>query len=215
VRRFSSDAELVSYSQKFARGHIGRFRKDISICLKGKPRKGQRGNYTHAYFPALMACIGILDLFSGLYAGKIERHNVKELKKYSRKFLPNSYTNELVEIVYDCFRHKVAHLGHPYPVFDTTSNPRNISAKSRKLIGWSVKASKSAPAFTLKKLQSPKIVSSAPPGWGVKYDHAMYVSVRQFATDIVVSIRKYLAYLRNSKVGRKRFKKCMNDYFAN
>jgi len=203
---------LIAFARKFTHGHVKRFRKDISICLTGRRKIGQKGNYTHAYFPALMACVGILDLFSGLHAGDIEHHGLSELQKYARRFLP-SYNEEAIAVLYNCFRHKVAHLGHPYPVFDTRTKKKDFTGE-RKLVGWQVNATRRKPALLLKKLDQPKAIKSAPRKWNVSYDHAMHVSVRQFASDIVESISGYLAYVRNDTGAKRRFEKCMNQYFA-
>jgi len=66
VLPFSSDADVVRFAKAFLDNHIERFKKDIAICLTADQ------NNSHAYFPALMACIAFADLLSGLNAGKLE-----------------------------------------------------------------------------------------------------------------------------------------------
>ena len=84
-----------------------------------------------AYFPALMSCISFADLLSGLYAGKLEGHALKELRNYASKFLGAEYTADRIDVLYECFRHKVAHLAQPYAVFDTQSKPKTFGSQGR------------------------------------------------------------------------------------
>ena len=120
VLPFSTDAEVVGFAKAFLQEHLERFRKDIKICLTPDENKA------HAYFPALMSCISFADLLSGLYAGKLEGQALKELKNYASKFMGAEYTADRVDVLYQCFRHKVAHLAQPYAVFDTQSKPNTF-----------------------------------------------------------------------------------------
>jgi hypothetical protein len=88
-----------------------------------------------------MSCISFADLLSGLYAGKLEGHALKELKNYASKFMGAEYTADRVDVLYECFRHKVAHLAQPYAVFDTQSKPNTFGGQGRRLITWTVRAS--------------------------------------------------------------------------
>jgi hypothetical protein len=85
VAPFKNDAELVAFARKFFANRVETFCKDIAIC-KTPDARGE-----HAYFPALIICIAFADLLSGLYAGKLHRHGLKELKQYAAKFMePNT-----------------------------------------------------------------------------------------------------------------------------
>jgi len=81
ITPFKSDEELVTFARAFFRDRVESFRKDIAICM----RRDARGH--HAYFPALITCIAFVDLISGLYAGSIRSHGLKELKRYARRFM--------------------------------------------------------------------------------------------------------------------------------
>ena len=105
VLPFSTDAEVVRFAKAFLCEHLERFRKDIKICLT--PDK----NKAHAYFPALMSCISFADLLSGLYAGKLEGHALKELKTTRANLWVLSTQRIAIDVLYECFRHKVAHSG--------------------------------------------------------------------------------------------------------
>ena len=61
MQSFASDAELVKFARLFLKDRVGCFRKDVRVCMTADKEKR-----THAYFPALITCIGFLDLLSGL-----------------------------------------------------------------------------------------------------------------------------------------------------
>jgi hypothetical protein len=116
IQPFTSDKEVVQFARAFLANRVGTFRKDIQICLT--PDK----NKTHAYFPALITCIGFADFLSGLHAGRLEGHSLPELKAYAKKFMsPVTYEDFTLEILYEMFRHKLAHFAHLYSVFDTST----------------------------------------------------------------------------------------------
>ena len=126
VRPFTSDAEVVRFAEEFLDEHRKRFEKDIAICLKANDEN------SHAYFPALITCIAFLDFLSGLYAGTLETHSLKELKDYVRNFMdPSEYTEDRLNVLYELFRHKVAHLALPYAVFDTSTKPKTFGQRRR------------------------------------------------------------------------------------
>jgi hypothetical protein len=111
IADFKSDRELVAFARAFFSNRVGSFRKDIAICMK----RDAHGH--HAYFPALITCIAFADLLSGLYAGKLQYHGPKELKRYAEKFMKAEYTSDTrrLDILYEFLRHKIAHLAYPYP----------------------------------------------------------------------------------------------------
>jgi hypothetical protein len=207
VLAFSSDAEVVKFAKVFFNGHIERFRKDIAICLRPD------ANGSHAYFPALMTCIAFADFLSGLYAGKLEGHGLKELKTYTSKFMdPRTYDLARIELLYEMFRHKVAHLAQPYVVFDTYSKPK-FRDQPRRLITWTVQASGPKPAIEIVPITSPRQVLRAPTPWPVYYDHRVFVRISSLAADIRRSLPRYLRHLKTDKAARDRFKDCMNHFF--
>ena len=177
VLPFSSDAEVIEFAKEFLRGHVERFQKDIAICLT------RDANNEHAYFPALITCISFADFLSGLYAGKLDGHALKELKDYTSTFLSTDYTSDRLDILYECFRHKVAHLAQPYVVFDTHSKPK-FRGQQRRLIAWTVLASRRKPPIEIVVVKPTKQILTAVTPWRVQYDHRVFVSVRSLASDI-------------------------------
>src|SRR5688572_11156401 len=105
--RGAKDNPLL-FAQRFVRDRISGFEKDMGICLTGIPSPSG-GGITHAYFPALGTCCGMLEYLTALFIGKTEGLGHKDLQKYARLFLPAEYTDDTVEVLFKAFRHSVAH----------------------------------------------------------------------------------------------------------
>jgi hypothetical protein len=134
MANFSTDKTLVKYAKSFLRDRIQAFRKDMAICMTADT-KGQ-----HAYFPALMTCTAFLDFLSGLNAGKLHGHGIKDLLIYRNKFMDaNRYQH--IDLMYIMLRHKIAHLAYPYIVFDTATSTKYPLNPHRR-VTWKVFASK-------------------------------------------------------------------------
>ena len=105
---FKSSQQLRLFAKRFLRDQVKGFRKDIRICLTMDRQR------RHAYFPALIRCISFADFLGGLHAGDIENHKFSDLWKYAKKFMNAGHYDELrLAILYEGFRHKIAHLSDP------------------------------------------------------------------------------------------------------
>jgi hypothetical protein len=122
------------------------------------------------------------------------------------------YDSYRLDILYECFRHKVAHLAQPYVVFDTHSKAK-LQGQQRRLIAWTVLASRRKPPIEIVPVNPPKQILKAVTPWPVFYDHRVFVSGRSLASDIVNSIPKYLNHLQTDNAARLRFTNCMANYF--
>jgi hypothetical protein len=209
IKPFKSDKELIDFAHLFFRDRVGSFRKDMAICLTAN------ANRSHAYFPALITCIGFLDLLSGLYAGRVEGHSLSELKSYAAKFMnATKYHSLHLAILYLAFRHKIAHLSFPYLVFDTTNRKEFAGQKDRQ-ITWSVHASKRSNPIEVVD-HAPKLFKKSVRPWPVSYNCRVHISVRTFQIDIVKSIygaTGYLHHLQSNLTARENFAKCMKVLF--
>jgi hypothetical protein len=210
IAPFVSDKELISFAGSFFGDRVGSFRKDVTICLTGNAKR------SHAYFPALITCIGFLDLLSGLYAGRLEGHGLSDLKLYCARFMNAAHYDPLrLEILYLAFRHKLAHLSFPYLVFDT-STKREYSGHKQRRITWTVQATRRKPPIELIDYNSPQIMKKSLRPWPVSYDCRVVISVRSFQTDIVKSIygsAGLLSYIKSDATARSRFAKCMKVFY--
>jgi hypothetical protein len=208
VLPFKSDAEVVKFARKFLDEHVERFRKDIAICLRPD------ANRSHAYFPALITCIAFAELLSGLHAGKLKGDGLEKLKDYASNFMdPTIYDADRLEILYEMFRHKVAHLAQPYAAFDTTKTKYAFQGQPRRLITWTVQASGPKPAIDIVPETSPQQILKSVTPWPVHYDHRAFVRIRSLASDIRKSVPRYLRRLQTDKSARDHFKDCMKHFF--
>jgi hypothetical protein len=209
IAPFKTDKALISFARKFFRDRVGSFRKDIAICLTAN------ANRNHAYFPALITCIGFADLLSGLHAGKLEGHGLIDLKRYAAQFMNAvNYDTDRLEILYLAFRHKLAHLSFPYIVFDTKT--KKITSGKQRLVTWSVHATKRNPPIELIDFATPQFMQKTLRPWPVEYNCRAIISVRSLQIDIIKSIygkAGYLHHIRTDSMARERFARCMKVIF--
>jgi hypothetical protein len=162
-------------------------------------------------------CISFLDFLGGLHAGNIETHSLRELRGYANRFMDGADYDELrLSILYEGFRHKIAHLSDPYPVFDTSTKSKKFAAPHRR-IAWTVYAGKRQPAIKLIPYPKPILLKKTRTPWAVSYDHRIQISLRSFANDIVKSINGpsgYLRQLQSDSLARKNFEKAMQKFFS-
>lgn len=210
IAPFATDQELISFARTFLCDRVASFRKDVAICLTADRKRH------HAYFPALITCIGFVDLLSGLYAGRLEGHGLRELKAYTSRFLSvANYSPLNLEVLYLAFRHKLAHLSFPYVVFDIT-NRGEYTGKKQRRITWSVHASRRKVPIEVLDFTSQQFLRKTLRPWPVHYNCRAIISVRTFQSDILKSIygpTGYLRLLETDRAARDRFAKCMKMIF--
>ena len=212
IKPFNSDREKIDFARLFLRGHVKRLHKDIGICLTAN-KQGR-----HAYFPALMTCIAFLDLMSGLHAGKLKGQGFEDLYNYAQAFMDSTpYDRLRLAILYECFRHKIAHLAHPYVVFHTVPNSK-LFPGPQKRVTWKVCAKRrQRPALELKSYSPPRTLKKTLTPWPVEYDHRIIVSIHHLKVDAVNSIyglSGYLAQIEKNRKAMTPFAKCMHQYYS-
>jgi hypothetical protein len=206
-----SQRELVSYAQRFVKSRIKVFRKDLSICLKAD------ANGRHAYMPALMTCISLLELLSGLYAGQLKSIGLRGIINYTEKFMDsNVYSSDPLAVLYEMFRHKIAHITQPYGVFDThldVGKKHQLKNKPQRRITWKVNATNRYPPIDIIS-ENGTLTKSSP--WAVTYSHRCIVSIHRLKVDIPRSALKAGGYWENMSVdsnAQHNFLKCMHEFF--
>jgi hypothetical protein len=209
MARCETHEDWARFTRQFFASRIETFRKDIAICLTPNERK------QHAYFPALIICVAFAELLSGLYAGTLQDQGLDKLQQYAKHFMKPEYTDDarLLELLYFCLRHKVAHLAYPYTVFDTHSLPKTrLHKHPRRRVTWAIHEFEQRPAIKITDYPTPQPVNTPTP-WAVSYDCLLEVGLRSLANDVVWSTEGYLRHLQIDQVALKHFKKCMEDYF--
>jgi len=207
IAPFENNRDLIAFAERYLDVRIKDFIKDIKICLTDDE------NGSHAYFPALLTCLSMLDLLSGLYAGNMEKSTLNMLWRYVKKFMdPKKYSRTNVAVLYVGFRHKIAHHSHPCYVLDTGKDAR---IPGDKRISWMVSEKwRDAPIEILPEPGG--YLKTFTPPWRVPYDHRAYLSIPHIKDDIVDSINSvngYLETLKKDRQTRVHFAKCMLYFF--
>src|SRR5215475_6538087 len=117
----------VRFARRFIKQRLKGFKKDLAVCLKVNKDKDEE----RAFMPMLTNTIALLELFSGLYSGRLTYRNATHLFNYLNDFAPGRYDDYRVKLLYIAFRHKLAHASHPYVGFDTSKSADLNSRKMR------------------------------------------------------------------------------------
>ena len=72
VAYMGSGGVFDQYAPAYLDERMWQIEKDMAICLSGRPAQNGKG-FDHAYFPALTACCGMLELLANLHGGSTER----------------------------------------------------------------------------------------------------------------------------------------------
>jgi len=206
ISPFTSDKQLLKYARWFLADRVRAFRKDLAICMTKK--KG-----SHAYFPALITCIGFADLLSGLHKGTLNYPRLPDLQAYITKFFRNKTSYVHVDIFYHMFRHKIAHIEYPYLVFDTAKD-NQLPLPHRRVV-WSVGIYKGRKPIEIIDHSTPRTLKRAKVPWSVPYTCRIKVRLTAFRNDIISSIygtSGYLQHLQNDPTARHNFAHCMTQY---
>lgn len=209
---FGSDAEVLEFAKLFLRQRAWDFKKNLDICLTTKPNNFNKRD--HAYMPGLLITVAFIDLLSGLYAGDIENHNRDDFLAYMRRFMAaGRYSDANLRLLYIGFRHKIAHLSHPYFVLDTSSE-RRLGLPPMRIV-WTIYAAPRNPPIELIPYPVPQTIRSQPTPWPVPYDHRINVSIATLARDARKSLKGpngYVAALADPDLLRN-FKQCMPLFY--
>ncbi len=172
----------------------------MRICLKGIQSDTRLG-LTHAYFPALTTCCGMLEYLASLYVDRIDGLGKKEVTAYA-KYLPQpDYNAEAIRVLFDAFRNAVAHLGIASGVW-VDPHP---AMRGRRLT-WKVLADAARPALEVVASQGEIKYDSH---WPCPYTHRVHIHLGRLWRDIRDSVDGYLADLVASQTLQDKFVRCM------
>ena len=172
-----ADNDTAKFAERFIRSRVDGFKKDVRICLSPVPATGRKG-MTHAYFPALGACFGTLEYLAGFYHGNLRGLGAQHLAKWALRYLPQpDYDGEKIRVLYDGFRHPVAHRGIASGVWiDQRPGPTHGNR-----LTWKVLADSRRPACRV--VAEPSELKRDPP-WACRYTHRVHIHLGAFAADI-------------------------------
>ena len=209
VRPFVSPTEQASFAREFVERRVGGFDKDINICLTANDAG------SHAYMPGLMTCLSFLDLLSGLRIGDIDSQTIRHFLEFMADFTPpGRYGPVTLRILYVAFRHKLAHLGHPYFVLNTKKDKRQrFKDLPQMLLAWEFDSEPHDPPIELIEYPTPQRTKIQPVPKEVLYTHRMCVSVRTLAEDAKDAAANYMRRLETDANLLACFVACMDDFY--
>ncbi len=194
------------FARRFIQGRVAGFEKDMQICLTPMQSKTRSG-ITHAYFPALGACCATLEYFSGLYRGDLRRLGWPQIADWAQRYLPQpDYDRETVRILFEAFRHPVAHRGIASGVWID----RNRGAGNGRRLTWKVSAGSKRPACEV--LPEPGRLERDPP-WPCPYTHRVHIHLKGLEVDIRNGASLYGKELANDPQLRAHFEACMMQLY--
>lgn len=222
LRYFKSEDDLHRFADWFVHERIETFSKDMAICLKPARQvnhsNGRVIETRCANMPALMNCISLLELLSCLHAGELKGGSLRKIRLYAQDFLADkpAYTGDALDILYEGFRHKIAHATQPYGSFDTHSveaKKHALKERPRRFVTWRVWAKTGLPAITMDEMLADPAPRSP---WPIPCTHRCTVGLPTLAEDIVASAigeNGYLKSLHRNAKARAHFAACMREFF--
>jgi hypothetical protein len=199
----------AGFARAFVRGRLGGFQKDIQICLTGIPSSVRPG-LTHAYFPALTSCCATLEYLAGLYLGEAGHRALghQDVAKYATRFLRQDiYDPEAIRVLFDAFRHAVAHRGIASGVW--TDEHEHPDKRGRRFT-WKVYALDDGAA--LQVLPDTGELKNDPP-WRCRYTHRVHIRLQRLARDICDSSERYIDALVADRELQANFMRCMKALY--
>lgn len=196
---------MAIFAARFIDGRLEGFEKDMKICLT--PLQLEPGkDPTHAYLPALAACCGLLEYLAGLYRGKLAGIGWQQISDFAKHYLPQpDYDEEAVRILFEVFRHPIAHRGIASGIW---VDRKNGSGKGRR-ITWQVSADAKRPAC---EVLSHKGRLTRDPPWPCSFTHRGHIHLRSMWVDVRNAAKRYAADLEDAQL-QTRFIACMRQLY--
>jgi hypothetical protein len=195
--------DRAAFARRFVEGRLQGFRKDIAICLTDTRVEGK---LTHAYFPALGSCCGTIEYLSGLYEGRLQDLGFQHWWAFAEKYLGEAYDNDRIRVLYQAFRHSIAHRGIASGIWVD----RHENAQGRRTT-WEISELNLSPAISIVAEPGGRLVSDPP--WETPYTHRVYIHAGRLAQEIGEAAARYVEELVASEVLLDRFDRCMHELY--
>lgn len=193
----------VEFAKDFVQKRLAGFDKDMKICLTGVARQDDPNIETHAYFPALMSCCSTLEYLAQLYLGKPDKSlGHDKIARYAERHLGKGYEAEIVRVLFEAFRERIAHRGIATGVWRDRTNGRRVV--------WKIEEDDRAPSIEVVE-EVGELCTDAP--WITPYSHRVYIHLACLGRDICASGQKYRAELERSPELQKNFCACMRHLY--
>lgn len=173
-----------AFAPRFLHARLAGFAKDMRICLTPVPSTTRRG-MTHAYFPALAACCGLLEYMAGLFRGNTRAIGWPHVADWAERFLVQpDYARDTMRVLVEAVRHPVAHRGIATGVWID----RNQGPNHGRRLTWKVAADARRPSVRV--VPENGSLTKDPP-YPCPYTHRLQVHLRGLAVDIRRGVENY------------------------
>ncbi len=195
-----------AFAKKFVLGRLAGFEKDMEICLRPMPSKARSGD-THAYFPALTACCGMLEYLAAMHSGRVKGLGRNEVAAWSNLYMPQpDYDNETIRVLMVAFRNSVAHRGIASGVWiDRINGPNN----GRRLT-WKISEDTNKPSIDI--VTENGVLINDPP-WPCSYTHRVHIYLKSMVDEIETGAKHFAEDLNNNSALHKCFYSCMSKLY--
>jgi hypothetical protein len=169
---FKDQAEMLTFAKEFINERIRALEKDVEHCM----------TEPFAPLPAIGYCFSTINLLGELSVRKRPRRILDsdyQTQTYMQTFM--GYNAEQTELLMQIFRHKVAHLAIPNPLYVDSQGRRIVWVYFHIDASVHLQLSKAAPGSVMTP-------SQAIPGWKIPYDYGFILSIGRFVTDIKNSV---------------------------
>ena len=196
---------MAVFAARFIDGRLEGFEKDMKICLTPMRLESSK-DPTHAYLPALAACCGLLEYLTGLYRGRLLGNGWKQIAEFAGHYLPQpDYDDEAVRILFEVFRHPIAHRGIASGIWVD----RNNGPEKGRRVTWQVSADAKRPACEV--LPHKGQLTRDPP-WPCSYTHRGHIHLRSMWVDIRSAAKRYAEDVADPQL-QTRFVACMKQLY--
>jgi hypothetical protein len=198
--------DTEEFAPRFLHARLAGFDKDMRICLS-PVRSSTRPGITHAYFPALGACCGLLEYMAGLARGNIRGIGWPQVADWAERFLVQpDYDRQTMRVLVEAIRHPVAHRGIASGVWiDHNQGPH----RGRRLT-WKVAADALRPAVRV--VPENGSLTKDPP-WPCGYTHRLHVHLRGLSVDLRNGVKGYADALAVDRQLQGNFDRAMRQLY--
>jgi hypothetical protein len=193
---------MAMFAAMFIQGRMEGFEKDMKICLT--PADSDAGSgVTHAYLPALAACCGILEYLTALFRGNIKGIGWQQIAEFAERYLRQpDFHRETVRVLFDAFRHPVAHRGIASGVWVD----RNHGPEKGRRLTWKISADARRPACEVVSEVGELMMD---PPWPCPYTHR-HIHLRSLWVDIRNAANLYCQEIAEDGQLQANFEACTN-----
>ncbi len=198
--------DVPLFARHFIEGRLAGFAKDLKICLTPAYLPNRR-TPTHAYFPALGACCGLLEYLAALHHGNVTNVGWDVVAKWAQRYLPQpAYDREVTRLLVLAFRNSVNHRGIASGVYvDRRPGPSHGFRYT-----WKVHADSRRPACDIR--DEAGSLRTDPP-WSCNYTHRVHIHLKRLQTDIRDGAKLFVNEIARKPRLQRNFEACMNQLY--